>query len=405
MCFGGRGCIRDSGARAERGAASAVIDREGVGLYNLVRAAWTAGVVEDESRVCGVMARAGQRWSAWALAGLVMLGVGCSSGSFVHVWEDRYQVARAQQDRGELGEARGHYAQLLKHAPDDERRRLIELELALLLLDEGREAEALAALDKIWEAKQRDAHGARAMWEAAELRQRAGEVERGSAMREALITRYPGHVWADLAMFELRREYVAAGRGEELCAKLTAMLPAVRGSGMSTQLLFARAEVERDALEAPERALATFLEVATLDPGGSLADDAVWERAEIYRAGARWKEAVAELGKLADPAESSWFVGSYDLEYSDQARLDRGVILLEHMDDWRGARREFERFLSDYEDSLLRDDAAWGIVRATWAGEGEQAGKQAMGKFVEAYPESRYVRRAVAIREGREVAP
>ena len=41
-----------------------------------------------------LVAHRGRTRADAVLAGLVLLGVGCSSGSFVHVWEDRYQVAR-----------------------------------------------------------------------------------------------------------------------------------------------------------------------------------------------------------------------------------------------------------------------------------------------------------------------
>jgi tetratricopeptide (TPR) repeat protein len=352
------------------------------------------------------MAGAGVRWICAGLVAAAMWGAaGCSSGSFVHVWEDRYLVARGHQDRGEREAARGHYAQLLKAAPDGERKRLVELELALLLLDEGKKDEALAALDKLWEAEARDAHGARAMWEAALLRQGRGEGEQADKLREALITRYPGHVHAELALHDTRRAYVARGQAAALRERLTGMLAELGESGMGPLVLFVRAEVERDELGLPDAALATFEEVWALDEAGPLADDAVWERAELYRAREDWDKALVELGRLADPAESSWFVGSYDVEYADQARYDRGVIMLERKGDWRGARAEFERFLSDYKDSLLSDDAAWGVVRATWAGEGADAGREALKRFEEAYPESRYMRRAEAIRDGREVAP
>lgn len=330
---------------------------------------------------------------------------GCSSGGFEHVWEDRYLVAEQHRARGEADEARGHYAQLLKSAPDEERRRLIELELAMMQVEAGKRAQGLEALDRLWRAEHRDAHGAKAMWEAARLREEAGDAAKAKRMREALITRYPGHVWADLALQSMRREYIERGAAQALCVKLTAMLPAVRGSGMSQQILFTRAEVERDALKDLERALKTFEEAAKLDSGGPLADDAVWERAEIYRGMKDWDRALVELGRLAEPGESSWFVGSYDKEYADQARYDRGVILLEHKGDWRGAKAEFEQFLRDYEDSLLRDDAAWGIVRAVWQGEGEVAGKAAMAAFESEYKESRYRRLAEAIRAGNQERP
>jgi hypothetical protein len=141
--------------------------------------------------------------------------------------------------------------------------------------------------------------------------------------------------------------------------------------------------VERDELGLPDAALATFEAVWALDEAGPLADDAVWERAELYRAREDWDSALVELGRLAEPAESSWFVGSYDVEYADQARYDRGVILLERKGDWRAARAEFERFLSDYKDSLLSDDAAWGVVRAGRGGRQHLPGfRRAMSEVV-----------------------
>lgn len=330
-----------------------------------------------------------------ALLALLTLGAtACSSHRFVHVWNDRYVVARRAQDEGKLDEAQRHYDQLLKHAPSAEGRRLIELSLADLALDRGKVDEAYARYTRLWQDTQHaDAHGARALYQCvlimSTIRSREDEAMR---LRRLLMARFAEYIWAERAMEEVRDHMIARGEIKALDAELAALYPNVKASALADNLLFERALLAERHLKDDAEALKRLMAVYDHDPEGPLADDAIWERARIYTRQQDWPRALEALSRLARDQETSWFIGTYDSEYADEARLEMGRIYADRLRRYPDAIKQLEAFIREFPDSLLCDDAAWELVRVRGLTGERKAYDEALRAFAKTYPESRYAR-------------
>lgn len=319
--------------------------------------------------------------------------LGCSSNRPVHVWTDEAIAAEGLQDRGELEAAAQAYERLLQTAPDAERRRLILFNQAELAERQGDEALALSSYARVYEEARVDRFGARALLRAADLRasdDSSGE-EAALPMWREVIRRYPDEVAAEDALDRIIEHHAEAGRHEALIAELEGHYEAVGDSLLGDNLLLRAALHHDQVMGQPDAALDAFRRLLRDHPDGPLADDALWEMAAIYREHQRWAPAVALLERLTSDVDSSWFVGSYASDWVDDGIFELGRIHLLHLGDHERAIAYFERFIADYPDATLTDDAAWHLVEARRLQGDAGRYREALEQFVEAFDYSRHV--------------
>lgn len=336
------------------------------------------------------------------LALLVALASACASRDFKQLWNDRYIVAARAHDQGRYDEAEAHYAQLLEHAPDDETRRLALYQRALLAEDRGERDLALERYEEIWGEEIFDEHGARAMSRAARMLEDEGQRGRAFALRRELTSRYPDTGAAERALRQITRRLVDAEGPEAAAAQMLEIAGEVEGRDLEDYLYLELGKLRREHLDDPYGAIEAFERVIALDMRGTLADDAIWEIANIHRERKEWGPALRQLDRLVKGYhEKSWFIGDYNSEYADEACFDSGLIYRDELQDYDNAAKYFERFIREFPHSRLRDDAAWHLVEIERLRGDQRAYERALSRFVEDYPESRHARVARQLLEER----
>lgn len=313
---------------------------------------------------------------------------GCATTKPRHQWTESALNAETAHAEGRLDEAESAYQRLLPDAPNADKRRWLQVNLGLLALERGDEELARTRWTEVHSEDRQDLHGANALYEVAKLADEADFVD----VRLDVIRRYPGQIAAEFALQDIVNRLRAAEQHTELEQLLVELLDDVAGSELGDNVWFEIAQVRNNGLGAPNEALEAYRELFARYEKGPLADDALWEMSEIYRAHQQWEPAIQLMTKLANEVEASWFVGSYDSDWVDDAIYDIGWVYLVFLGDYDNAVRWFDRYLDQFPDGLLNDDAAWHIVEARRLN-GDEAGYQrAMQDFAENFPESRYVR-------------
>ena len=346
-------------------------------------------------------------WAASALCALkisalcaLIFSAGCSSQAFVHVWNERYVEAARVHDEGDLDAAQVHYEQLLKHAPHAEARRLTQYHLARLSLDRGQTQDAVARFEAIIQEPIDDEHGARAAYQLARM---APDEDARAARCQPILARYHEHVAAEHCLHDMRRRWRDQGQPQRFIQALDALLDGQLPpkSDLYDYALFLKARALDQDLDDATAALAAYDALYAYDPKGALADDALWESAQIFKRQARWPQAIERLSRLVKDVETSWFVGTYESEFADDARYTMGLIHKQELGLLPEAIGHFEAFIQEFPTSLLRDDAAWQIVECLHQQQ-DPSWADAARRFAQDYPESRHVRRAQALLGGPE---
>lgn len=337
---------------------------------------------------------------------LVLLCAACSSKQHQHVWEERYIVATQAQDQGDFEAAEAHYTQLVKHAPDEERRAAAAFKQATLFEERGEFERALEAYEALYSSEidpQSEAaeYQARAIYRAARLQQdRFGDEARAEALFIDLLRHHGKWVAAEHALALLERRYVAQMGEEGARDQLSSYLQESQGTPLYGHILFTLARLSGSD---HERAIAYYDQVLEHEVNASLWDDALWEKGARQVKMRDWDAALATYERLATAfQEESWFIGDYTSEHADDARLERGRIYLEELGQPLKAVEEYERFLSDFEYNRSRDDAAWMRLQALKAANASELYEEGVRQFVESYPESRYVRQIPGARAEQE---
>ena len=316
--------------------------------------------------------------------------LGCSNLRPEHIWDDRYIEATARHDEGAYEAASAHYAQLLKHAPDEDAARLIRYRQALLAQDTGRKEQALKAYRALYEADVVDEHGARALSKASDL---VTQQDQRAQLKQRLAARYPQTIDAEHALEWLRHWARQQGTSEQYLSWLRQLQPKFKGSDLEDHALFTQALVLEEDLKRPDDALAQYKAVYDSDPQGSLADDALWRMASAYEALGKWKSALVWLERVSQDNETSWFIGTYASEFADDARLRMGWIYKNKLKDYDRAAKQYRVFLEEFPDSRLADDAAWQLVELKRLSGAEDYAR-ARAQFLKSYPHSRFARDA-----------
>lgn len=326
------------------------------------------------------------------IASIVLTLAACSNTAPIHVWNDRYVVAAKLHDQGKYDKADKHYAQMLKHAPNTETKRLVLYQRALLSKDRGNTEEAIKRFTAIYTKKPIDEHGARSMYWVTRL---TPQTDKKLDLLKALVLRYPEHISAEHALLDIQKLMVKQGQSNAYLTWLNGMIPKVKATDLGDMSLLVKARFLNEKLNDQPRAIKAYRALFDFKKDGSLADDALWEMAQIYKKQRNWKQTLLWQSRLVKDRETSWFVGSYDSEFADDARYDMGLIHKNQLKQYNKAIKQFKTFIDEFPTSLLRDDAAWQIVeckRLQSASDYTESLKQ----FIKSYPESRYIHIAKA---------
>ncbi len=337
----------------------------------------------------GAAARAGLGW-ALACAALWWLS-GCGYAVEEHRWDRRYVELERLMDHGQILEARAGFEALQHQTTRPADRRMIEYRLAVLLEREGRWREAVRAYELLWNEGERDEISGHAVFRAAQVMYaHLGAPEEGLRLWEGLLKALPEVVAADRALQAILAHWEGQGDTQMALRVIDRLYRSLRETRIGDNLLFSRAAISRRrgegsvAIVAYERLLERY-------PTSGLRDDARWLMAEIHREAGRHEAALIQLKLLAEDREVSWQLGSYDSELTDDARFRRGVIYLDDLRDPTGAEVEFARFVREFPESLLRDDARWNIVQARLRRGDGAAAARGCEALVREEPRSRWV--------------
>lgn len=239
--------------------------------------------------------------------------------------------------------------------------------------------------------------GARALYRAGVVFDNLGEGARAETLWWETIDSYPQQIASDDAL-----EGVIARHRQS--KSLAALLPKLKQryrrfikNDIADNLLFRAAQLLEEDLASPEAAVTLYLELARVHPGSPLFDDALWLAAGIRRKQKRFKDAILIHNQLLATREDAFGGASYLSEWMDNSQLAIAQIRLMDLHQPKRAQGEFEKVVSDFDRSVLRDDAQfWIVLCEVERGRLSQA-KRALKKLKRDFPESRYVRRGAAL--------
>lgn len=345
----------------------------------------------------GVLPRTTGRLIALGAAVGVMAMTGCSMTRPVELWTDDALRVRQLEDTGDYDAADREYRALQQAPPEGADTRWIAFRRAEILRKKGERNAALEAYQIIWSADRVDTWGARASLNHARL-MLEGSREQGIEGLTRTILGYPNEAGADDALADLVRLH--EGDPTALDALLAELTPKLDGTYLAGNVRFARAQNLDQGLQDIDAAALLYREIWVDHREDAISDDALWEMTQLFRRVQAWPQAVINLRVFADNTESSWFVGSYDSQWVNDAVFDLGWIHLVYLDDYDAALTWFDRFAADYEDSLRTPEALF------WASEalrlkGDSAGRvEYLRRVQDDYPDSKWSRRARAVLEG-----
>lgn len=320
------------------------------------------------------------------------MAIGCGSNRPVAHWDQKVLAVGRAHDAGKIDQAERDYLRLLKNPPSEDARRFVLTELAKISAQREDWGEALKRYKMVYAEGIDDEASATAHYRTGIiLDEHFGEHERALQMRRDTITRFPRSVAAEMAVRDHAVYYKKTGDFEAMKRDFNQLASKVKGEPALGTLLFAAAQQLHKAGRTSE-ALPYYRRVWTEDPDGHLADDSLWEAAQIYEKRQDWPNAIAVYRKAAGLLQSAWFMGNDNSPWANDARRNLGYIYMLFLDDYPAALREFDQFLLDFPDGFLTDDVAWDRVHVLRLIHGQKAFEDAMREFAKQYPESRYVR-------------
>ncbi len=252
---------------------------------------------------------------------------------------------------------------------------------------------------------------AHARYRAASIALALGEAQTARAEATALVRSAPATLGARRALLllrALRREEAGPAAEADFLLGIASGLRApverailASAPPHTTRELYVECLVEAARIRLVDRrqakSAAKILQRAEASATGSswLDDARIW-RARALRAAGDRVGALSVYRRLIDAQESSWFVGSYDSTFLDEAMLEEGLTLvaLGRTDE---AREAYARLLDDLPTSRLVDDAAFELARL----EAQVGDDGAWRRFVEQYPRSRLRRDARRLMESK----
>jgi tetratricopeptide (TPR) repeat protein len=329
----------------------------------------------------------------WAIAASLLWACGGPRG--VHDARDAtYAAAERAYARGDYAAARRGFTELAQAEPQAEDRDLARDRLAQIAAAEGDVAQARAG----WTALVADGTPERRAFARARLaRLLGGGLETEAALR-ALVHAEPDSVAADKAVRQLALQPVDASQSAALIVWLSEVARRHPDQGVADNAWWFKAHVELLRIDDAAAGRASLHTLLRRWPESPLVDDALWALVLLNQCWGDWSQAVA-AGEvfLAERSERSYLVGSYHSVRLDDVALRIGGLHYHGRRDLKAAAAAYTRLLRDFETSVLRDDAWWGLAQARLA-QGDRAGGQAaLQALIAEDPQSRFAARAKAL--------
>ena len=236
---------------------------------------------------------------------------------------------------------------------------------------------------------------ATAVYRAGELLVRAGKTADGWTALWRVVTEYPDEPVASDALASI----VADGRARDpkaLAEQLTKLLTPLGETQIADNLVYSLADLDAHELGNPEAARSYYDRIPVDYPESGLRDDARWYGAQLSEQLGDWPGAVKRLQGLLATREVSYGTGSYFSVWLDDAQLDLGKILRDHMHDLPAAARAFRQLPKDYPASTLRDDALYELEVTLLAANDQAGACKALAELEKLEPDSKYIADAKA---------
>jgi TolA-binding protein len=187
-----------------------------------------------------------------------------------------------------------------------------------------------------------------------------------------------------------------------LADELTKLVTPLAETQVADNLVWSLADLYAHELGNVDAARAFYDRIPTDYPTSGLRDDARWYGALLSEQLGDYPGAITRLKALLATREVSYGTGSYFSIWLDDAQLELGKILRDHMHDLPGAAAAFRQLPKDYPASILRDDALYELA-VTLAQASDAAGAcRAIADLIKLEPDSKYMASAkpLGLREG-----
>lgn len=311
----------------------------------------------------------------------------CSMNRPVEQWENQVLGAQSQLDRGDDSALQTLYKSK-EDAPDRARERWVSLVIAQTELRRQNQAAAIPLLEALHSTDDIDEHGANAHYLSASLKRDENPKQWHEDLVKTIL-RYPNEIAAERALEDIIRFHESEGTFDLLEAQLQEIYPKVRESLIADNVLFARAQNSDQNLKAFDNAIASYALIWSEHRAQALADDAIWEIAQLQVRLQMWRPAIHNLAILAESGESSWFVGSYDSPFVSDSMLELGHIYV-HLGEYENAWHWFHRFAKDYDDSIRAPYATWLAAECLRLQKLDAEHLHAMRELMTTYPDSKW---------------
>jgi tetratricopeptide (TPR) repeat protein len=239
------------------------------------------------------------------------------------------------------------------------------------------------------------ATSATAVDRAGELLARATKPDDADRQWWRVVTEFPDEPAAADALKSLLDDQ-RHSHADAFAAELDRSFAKLAHTQVADNILYARADLAAHELANLEAARAIYDRIPREYPDSGLRDDARWYSSQISEQLGDWPGTAARLRGLLATREVSWMTGSYFSIWLDDAQLELGKVLRDHLHDLPGAAAAFRQLPKDYPASILRDDALYEL-EVTLLQAGDQPGAcKALADLVKLEPDSKYVADAKA---------
>jgi tetratricopeptide (TPR) repeat protein len=230
---------------------------------------------------------------------------------------------------------------------------------------------------------------ATAEYRAGELLDRAGKHDAAHAALWRVVDNYPGEPVAADALKSL----VEADRATDpkaLAQRLADLFTKLVHTQLGDNVLWSLADLDAHELHDPTAARTFYDRIPREYPDSGLRDDARWFGAQMSEQLGDWRGTVERLQALLATREVSYGTGSYFSIWLDDAQLELGKVLRDHLHDLPAAIGAFRQLPKDYPASILRDDALYEL-EVTFAQAGDHTGVcRALAALIKLEPDSKY---------------
>jgi len=236
---------------------------------------------------------------------------------------------------------------------------------------------------------------ATAEYRAGELLVRAGKTKDGWTALWKVVTSYPDEPVAADALSSI----VADGRTRDakaLAEQLNNLLTPLAETQIADNLVYSLADLDAHELGNPEAARSYYDRIPVDYPDSGLRDDARWYGAQLSEQLGDWPGAVKRLQGLLATREVSYGTGSYFSVWLDDAQLELGKVLRDHLHDLPAAAQAFRQLPKDYPASTLRDDALYELEITLLAANDPAGACKALRDLEKLEPDSKYMTDAKA---------